>query len=116
MAAVLIVCAETEEEANRLATSTDLFFLLLGRGMLLPSFPSVETAMNYPYTEADYAQIRGARHKRIVGTPQQVKEAILKLNEDYHADEIMVVSPIHEVDARIRSYRLLAEAFDLQGE
>ncbi|NEW05102.1 hypothetical protein GK047_03585 [Paenibacillus sp. SYP-B3998] len=33
--------------------------------------------MNYPYTETDLAQIRGARHKHIVGTPQQVKEEIL---------------------------------------
>lgn len=115
LAAVLVICADTEEEANRLATSTDLFFLSLGRGALLPSFPSVETAMNYPYTEADLALIRGRQHKRIVGTPQQVKAEILKLNEAYKADEIMVVSPIHDVDARIHSYRLLAKAFELQG-
>ncbi|MBD0378967.1 LLM class flavin-dependent oxidoreductase [Paenibacillus sedimenti] len=114
LAAVLVICAETSEEANLLATSTDLFFLSLMRGMLLPSFPSVETAMNYPYTEMDYAMIRDGRHKRIVGTPQQVKEEILKLNEAYRADEIMIVSPIHNVEARIRSYRLVAEAFELQ--
>ncbi|MEW9701352.1 LLM class flavin-dependent oxidoreductase [Paenibacillus sp. SI8] len=115
LAAVLVVCADTEEEANRLATSTDLFFLSLGQGRLLPYFPSVETAMGYPYTEADFALIRGGRHKRIIGTPQQVREEMLRLNEAYQADEIMVVSPIHDVEARVHSYRLLAQAFNLQG-
>jgi luciferase family oxidoreductase group 1 len=113
LAAVLVICADTEEEANQLALSTDLFFLSLGRGMLLPSFPSVNTALNYPYTENDYAMIRNGRHRRIVGTPKQVKEEILKLNEAYQADEIMVVSPIHNIEARLHSYRLLAKAFDL---
>lgn len=113
LAAVLVICADTEEEANQLALSTDLFFLSLGRGMLLPSFPSVNTALNYPYTENDYAMIRNGRHRRIVGTPKQVKEQILKLNEAYQADEIMVVSPIHNIEARLHSYRLLAKAFDL---
>ncbi|OCT15666.1 hypothetical protein A8709_16540 [Paenibacillus pectinilyticus] len=113
LAAVLVICADTEEEANQLALSTDLFFLSLGRGMLLPSFPSVNTALNYPYTENDYAMIRNGRHRRIVGTPQQVKEQILKLNEAYQADEFMVVSPIHNIEARLHSYRLLAKAFEL---
>ncbi|NQX65271.1 LLM class flavin-dependent oxidoreductase [Paenibacillus alba] len=115
LAAVLVICADTEEEAQRLATSTDLFFLSLGRGALLPSFPSVETAMNYPYTESDLSLIRGRQHKRVVGTPEQVKAELLKLNEAYQADEIMVVSPIHDIQARVHSYRLLAKSFELQG-
>ncbi|WNR46309.1 LLM class flavin-dependent oxidoreductase [Paenibacillus roseipurpureus] len=113
LAAVLAICADTEEEANQLALSTDLFFLSLGKGKLLPWFPSVRTALDYPYTENDYAMIRSGRHRRIVGTPQQVKEEIMKLNEAYHADEIMVVSPIHNVESRLHSYRLLAKAFAL---
>jgi len=113
LAAVLVVCAEKEEEAKRLASSTELFFHSLSRGTLLPFFPSVETALSYPYTELDRAQIRDDRHKRIIGTPQQVKEEMLKLNEAYQADEFMVVCPIHDVEARIRSVRLLAEAFQL---
>ncbi|MGG1552612.1 LLM class flavin-dependent oxidoreductase [Paenibacillus ferrarius] len=113
LAAVLAICADTEEEANELALSTDLFFLSLGQGRLLPFFPSVDTAKHYPYTVNDYALIRGRQHQRIVGTPDSVKAQILSLNEAYQADEIMVVSPIHNVEARLKSYRLLAQAFGL---
>jgi luciferase family oxidoreductase group 1 len=114
LAAVLVICAETEEEANRLATSTDLFFLSLESGRLLPHLPSVETAMDYPYTELDLSRIRFSRQRIIVGTPDQVKTRMLAMQERFQADELMVVSPIHSFDARIRSYQLLAEAFGLQ--
>lgn len=112
---VLAVCADTEEEANLLATSTDLFFLLLERGGLLPSFPSVETAMDYPYTEYDYDRIRSGRQRRVVGSPEKVKEQLIALGKQYHTDELMIVSPIHDFNARLRSYRLIADAFGLQG-
>ncbi|MZQ82016.1 MsnO8 family LLM class oxidoreductase [Paenibacillus sp. 5J-6] len=115
LAAIMVICADTEEEAKRLASSSDLFFLSLGRGALLPSFPSAETATNYPYTPGDLAMIQERQHKRVVGTPEQVKAQMIKLNEAYQADELMVVSPIHDVAARIHSYRLLAEVFDMKG-
>ncbi|GIP32247.1 LLM class flavin-dependent oxidoreductase [Paenibacillus sp. J2TS4] len=115
LTAVLAVCAETEEEANRLASSTELFFLRLERGMELSSFPSVETAMNYPYTDFDRERIRHGRERRMVGTPAQVKEQMLQLSKQYNTDELVVVTPTHDFSARIRSYRLLAEAFGLNG-
>lgn len=113
--AILVVCAETEEEANRLATSTDLFFLRLEKGLDLNEFPSVETALDYPYTEYDYERIRFARKRRIVGTPPQVKAQMLRMSKQYGTDELMVVTPMHSIEARLRSYRLLAEAFGLPG-
>lgn len=116
MIAVLAVCAETEEEANELAMSTDLFFFRLERGLELDTFPSVETAKNYPYTEFDLERLRLARKRRIVGTPAQVKEQIEAMSAQYAADEVMVVSPIHNFNARIRSIELIAGAFGLQGQ
>ncbi|NHN31303.1 LLM class flavin-dependent oxidoreductase [Paenibacillus agricola] len=113
IAAVLAICADTEEEANILATSTDLFFLRLELGLQLDSFPSVETAMDYPYTEADLLRIRGRRQRRIVGSPDQVKEKLLEISELYQTDELLVVTPTHNFDARIHSYRLIAKAFGL---
>ncbi|MBP1155008.1 MULTISPECIES: LLM class flavin-dependent oxidoreductase [unclassified Paenibacillus] len=114
LVAVLVICAETEEEANRLAMSMDLFFLRLERGMELHSLPSVETAMDYPYTEYDFERIRQGRQRRVIGTPVQVKEKLLMMSEHYRTDEFLVVTPTHDFTARIRSYQLLAEAFGLQ--
>lgn len=113
LAAVLAICAGTEEEANELALSTDLYFLGIERGFELPYLPSVETARNWPYTEFDRELIRRARSRRIVGAPAQVREGLERLAEEYAADELLIVSPIHDFGKRLDSYRLIAEAFGL---
>lgn len=113
LAAVMVICADTEEEASRLATSTDLFFLSLEHGRLLDWFPSVETAESYPYTEYDRERIRAVRQRRIIGTPKQVRNRLLNMQEQYGIDEFMVVTLTHDFDARMKSYRLLAEEFGL---
>ena len=50
------VVAETDEEAERLASSMDLNRLRRDRGQYLP-LPSVEEALAYPYSDADRALI-----------------------------------------------------------
>lgn len=115
MIAVLAVCAETEEEANRLAMSGDLLFLGIRTGMEMPYLPSIQTAMDYPYTEMDRLHITQARQRRVIGTPAQVKEQLLQLAADYGVGEILINSPIHEEEARIRSYELIADAFGMKS-
>ncbi|MEI7024232.1 LLM class flavin-dependent oxidoreductase [Paenibacillus sp. y28] len=115
LAAVYVVCADTEEAASRLAWSTDLFFLKLEQGRLLDRFPSLQTAEDYPYTEYDLQRIRAVRQRRIIGTPEQVKSKLLAMQKQYGIDEFMIVTMTHDFEARLRSYRLLAEAFQLQG-
>ncbi|WP_018755703.1 LLM class flavin-dependent oxidoreductase [Paenibacillus terrigena] len=110
---VLAICAEDEMEAQKLAASTNLFFLQLEKGMELPAFPSVQTALNFPYSDYDVARIHQGRQRRIVGTPKQVKEEILAISERFQTQDIMIASPIHDFDARVRSYQLIAEAFNL---
>ncbi len=115
LAAALVICAETEEEANRLATSSDLFFLRLHRGLELPYLPSVESAMDYPYTEYDLQLIRHTRQNRFIGSPDRVREELLQLGHRMNLEELMVVTPIHDFSARMQSYRLLAEAFGVKA-
>lgn len=111
MIATLAICAETEEEANRLAVSSDLLFLGIRTGREMAFLPSVETAMDYPYTEMDLLFIRQNRERRIIGTPGQVKERLEQMAEDYQVHEILINTPVHDPDARIRSYELIAKAF-----
>ncbi|QGQ98933.1 LLM class flavin-dependent oxidoreductase [Paenibacillus psychroresistens] len=116
LAAVLVICAETEEEANRLAMSSNLFYLKLEQGRLLDTFPSVQTAEDYRYTPNDLENIAAKSHRRVIGTPAQVKAKLLAMSEQYGIDEIMVVSPIHNFADRVRSYRLLGEVFELDKQ
>ncbi|GIP37061.1 hypothetical protein J31TS4_03410 [Paenibacillus sp. J31TS4] len=115
MIATLAVCAETEEEANRLASSGDLLFLGIRTGLEVPFLPSVKTATEYPYTEMDRLHIRQTRQRRVIGTPDQVKEQLIQMSKDYQVGEILINSPIHEEKARIHSYRLIAEAFGMSA-
>jgi luciferase family oxidoreductase group 1 len=111
MVATLAICAETEEEANRLAMSGDLLFLGIRTGLEIPFLPSVQTATHYPYTEADRQHVKQIRQRRVIGTPAQVKEQLLQMSKDYNVGEILINSPIHDEKARIHSYELIADAF-----
>lgn len=113
LAAVMVICAETEEEANRLATSTELYFLMLEQGKEIPYLPSAETAQNYHYSDYDLGRLRSARNFRVIGTPDQVKEQLITLAKTYRTDELLVNSAIHDFNARLKSYQLIAEAFNL---
>ncbi|HVY28322.1 MAG TPA: LLM class flavin-dependent oxidoreductase [Polyangiaceae bacterium] len=108
--AVSVICAETAEEAERLASSMQLSWVRLRSGR--PSkIPAPEGALAYPYTEQERAVVRAYRDLQIVGTPSAVQQRIQALVERTQADEVMVTTVTHDPEARLRSYRLLAEAF-----
>lgn len=50
----------------------------------------------------------------IVGNPAQVKARILEMSKAYETTEFMIVTITHDFEAKLRSYRLLAEAFSGQ--
>ena len=107
------VCAETEEEAQRLASSRDLWYIRLLRGNPGP-FPTPEEARDYPYAQSERDLIAANRDKRAVGTPRQVREKLEMLAQTFGANEIMLVSIVHDHKARLRSYELLAQEFGTQ--
>ncbi len=109
---VFVLVADTEAEAQRLASSRDLWRLRLDKGEL-GAIPSVAEAEAYPYTRADRAVIEHNRRRQIVGAPEQVKAQLADLALRYGVDEALVVSICHDPAARRRSYSLLAEAFAL---
>jgi luciferase family oxidoreductase group 1 len=111
--AVFTVCADTGEEASRLARSRDLFLLRLYTGRAGP-YPSVEEAESYPYAPHETAIVQRARRRSITGSPDEVREKLIALAGEYGVDEIVVVTITHSPAARLRSYELLAQAFDLE--
>ena len=111
--AAFAVCADTEAEAERLARSRDLFLVRLRTGRPGP-YPSVEEALAHPYTPHELAIVRHTRRRTITGAPEQAKERLLALADEYGVDELVVVTITHSPKARLRSYELLAEAFGLE--
>ena len=109
-----LICAETDEEAERLASSVALAIVRLRNGQPI-QFPSPEEALAYPYTPAEAAQAKAYRNStQIVGSPQSVREQLDRLVEATGADEVMVVTLVHDHAARVRSYELLAEVYGLE--
>jgi luciferase family oxidoreductase group 1 len=109
---VFVLCAEAEAEAQRLASSRDLWRLRLDQGILGP-IPPVEEAEAYPYTREERLRIAFNRRRQVVGTPDQVKEQLLALGAAYGVDEFVVVSICYDFAARLRSYEMLAQVFAL---
>jgi luciferase family oxidoreductase group 1 len=109
---VAVVCADTQAEAERLASTLDLNALRRTKGEYLP-LASPQEAASYTYTPADREKIARSRARLFVGTKEAVLDRLTPLIESTGADEVMLTSGIYDHGARKRSYELLAEAFGL---
>ena len=105
-----VVCADTDEEAERLASTVDLNFVRRAKGEFQP-LASPEEAAAYDYTPVDRARIARNRARVSVGAPATVKARLVPLIEATKADELMVTSMLFDHSARKRSYELLAKVF-----
>jgi luciferase family oxidoreductase group 1 len=104
--------APTEEEAKFLSQSQAVSWALFHSGeerkLLSP-----EDAMARQLTPQQQAVIDKQGRLWIVGDPQQVRATIEEQAEAAGADEVMVTTTVWSHELRLRSYRLLAEAFGL---
>ena len=105
---VSAICAETEEEAERVSSSARMAFRLLRQGRLVP-VPKVERALEF----LDGAGPSASR-RWVVGTPETVRAGLEAVAAEYAADEVMLVTITYDHEARRRSYELVADAFGLR--
>jgi luciferase family oxidoreductase group 1 len=119
IAAVSAICADTDEEAERLAASVTMAMRLLRRGHLIP-LPPVETALAWIADEDarrraqdDPGRPRRSARRMVVGSPATVRAGLEEVAAEYGARELLVVTITYDHAARLRSYELIAEAFDL---
>ncbi|HEY5377138.1 MAG TPA: LLM class flavin-dependent oxidoreductase [Polyangiaceae bacterium] len=108
--ALSVFCAETEGEAERMASSVLLSFAQLRAGQ--PGrMPSPEQALAHVYTPEEQATVAQFRRLQILGTPERVRAAIERVVESTAADEVMLATHAFDSAARVRSYELVAGAF-----
>lgn len=110
---IIVVCAETEEEAKRLARPAELQWARWGTGVYKLPPPGYKEANDYTFTAEEEAVTREDAGKFVIGTPQQVKEQLHSLAEQAMVDEIMILNMISDKEGRHQSFRLLADTFDL---
>jgi luciferase family oxidoreductase group 1 len=110
LVAVWALCADSDEEAEALATSARMLAMLARRGKFT-AVPEVETAQRFIDRRNRTGMPDGSTHKRMLtGSPAHLAAALRTLAAGYGTDELLVVSVTHDHDARRRSYELLSDA------
>lgn len=103
------IAADSAEEAERLAAPAAMSFAFLVKGKLI-AVPPVDEAVEWLKANPE---ARGLRARTVLGTPSSVKEQLLKIVDEYGADELMMVNIMSDHAARRRSYELMATEFGL---
>lgn len=111
---VSVVCADTDEEAEFLASSLFVAFTRLRTGQKPELLPPSE-AQSYPFTPQEIAVRDAIRSLHIVGSAATVRQRIRSLVDRTAADEVMITTFVYGQKERLHSYELLADAFGLHN-
>jgi len=110
LACVNVIAADTDEEANYLASS----FYKLASGIVTnkrrPLQPPVKNFLN-EWDEYEKAPVLQMMKYTFIGSPATIKKGLQSFLDDTQVDEIMVASYVYDNDAKIHSYELIGEFF-----
>ncbi len=112
MLGVAVICAETDEQARRLAKPGLVSFVRLRQGRPT-ALPSQDEADEHVFTPLEQALVDERIGNQIVGSPETVRRELVALADRTGVQELMLTTMVHRPADRIRSYELIAEAFDL---
>jgi luciferase family oxidoreductase group 1 len=108
MAAMTVICADSDEEAVLLASTMDQSFVALrsgNPGRMKPPVPGYRDSLPGPAR----AMLEQMREASAVGSPQTVRQGVLEFIERTQADEIIVAGATFDPAARHRSLELTME-------
>jgi luciferase family oxidoreductase group 1 len=107
LACVNVVAADTDEEANYIATS--FFQLAMGiiHGTTKPLPPPVKN-MDLIWSEPEKAAILQMMKYTFIGSAENIKQKLQRFLNETQVDELMVTSHIYDHTARLHSYEILA--------
>jgi luciferase family oxidoreductase group 1 len=108
MVGVNVIAADTDKEAERLATTLQQQFLNLIRNHEAPLQPPVDSMDDF-WTDYEKEALQQQLGSSIVGSPETVKQKLQMFLDDTQADEMMVIAQIFDHQARLHSYEILAE-------
>ncbi|MGG7178508.1 LLM class flavin-dependent oxidoreductase [Clostridium paraputrificum] len=103
-----VVASETKDEAEFEAASLDLMFLNIVKG-ISGSLLSPEEALSYSYSEMDKMRIKDNRNRMLVGSSKEIADILRSNEEKYGIDEAMIVGVNYSMEAKLRTYKLLAK-------
>lgn len=111
MVAVNVYAAETDREAERIATSQYQSFISLLRGTPGRIQPPVDD-MESIWTPAEREMVRQRMGGSIIGGPEKAKYELQQFAGQTEADELMIHTMVFDQAARLRSYEIVAGALN----
>ncbi|MBL4631242.1 MAG: LLM class flavin-dependent oxidoreductase [Paraglaciecola sp.] len=108
MAGVMAVVADSDEEAEYLFTSVQQQFINMRRGMNRPFARPVDD-LSTMCTAAEQDMLSQILRYAMVGSKQTVTDKLSQFIAATKVDELIVSMPIHDMQARLNSVRMLAE-------
>ena len=104
---VSVLCADTKEQAQQMLSSLELWRSSGLRG------PIPDTS-NIKDVNEEFNDLRFHSPSRpmVIGTPENVKDQLCAIANSYHAEELLLVTICYSHGQRLRSYELIAEAFN----
>lgn len=109
MVGVMGAAADTDAEAQHHFTSMQQSFVRLRRGAPT-AFPPPVDSMDGLWSEQEKIMVEHTLQYAVVGSPQTIRDKIARFLHLTKADELIVSMPVFDMDARLKSVRLFAEA------
>ena len=110
MVALNVFAAETDAEAERLATSQHQSFLNLIRGKPGKIKPPVDS-MDDIWTAQEKALVQSRVGGSIIGNAETVKAKLDQFLSETNADELIINAMMFDHAARLRSYQIVADVW-----
>jgi luciferase family oxidoreductase group 1 len=110
----LVVCADSDAEAQLLASAMALSFAQRRSGRPPGPLPTLGQVERHAWTDEERAFADGYLRSQVVGSPATVRARLDELLAETEADELMATATIPDADARSRSFTLLAELAQLR--
>ncbi|WP_207904580.1 LLM class flavin-dependent oxidoreductase [Agromyces fucosus] len=111
-----VVVAETDAEAHRIAAGYAEWVLSIREGQGAVPYPRPEEALpDSALASIELTAVQDRLDTRFVGSPETVVGLLETLQRVTGADELLVTTITHDHDARVASYRLLADAWSGAG-
>ena len=103
-----VFAAETDREAQRLATSAQQQFVLLRRGTPGKLQPPVES-MDAFWSPIEKAGVERALSASLIGAPEAVRDGLDRFIRRHQPDELLIAGQIYDHKARLRSFAIVSE-------
>lgn len=110
MACVNVIAADSDTEANYLATSFYQLAIGIVRGTTKPIQPPVET-MDGIWSDYEKAAVHQMMQYSFIGSSATVKSGLQAFVSETGVDEVMVVSHLYDLQAKLQSYHLISNLF-----